>query len=162
MLALPVIGVAVLVAICWLAGGTKDAVIVDADEARAQVLRDEPDFTCDRVLLAQDGRAALVADAGTGELAAVVSFGDKLVTRRLGPGALRSAGIEPVGEGRVLALVTYDHTCRRIEVALAPATAPEPGGAEDEVELDTWLAAAQRCVAAPATNLARIARGREI
>lgn len=150
-LLLPVAGVAAIVLVCWLAGGTGQAEIADAEAARAALREDEPDFAPARVLLARDRRAALLADASGADVGAVMAFGDKLVTRRLAPGAIRSAGVhERPGRGRVLTVLTYDPTCRRIDVALGQS----PESPESPESIDLWLAALQRLVA-PAARPSR-------
>ncbi|HWN66219.1 MAG TPA: hypothetical protein VNM90_01200 [Haliangium sp.] len=152
-LLLPVGGVLAIVLVCWLAGGTGKAIIADAEAARACLRHDEPGFAPARVLLARDRRVALVADDRGTDIAAVMAFGDKLVSRRFARGAIRSASLrEQPGTGRVLTLLTDDHTCRRIDLPLDPGPGPAPGAdtpashqsPESIDSIDLWLAALAR------------------
>lgn len=150
-LLVPLVGVGMIVLICCLAGGLRTAQIASEDAARARVHQDEPDFDAARVLLGRDRRAALLADHSGEDIAAVMSFGDKLVTRRLGRGAVRAVTVREQAGGEVLSIVISDPTCKRIDVALAHA-AGEPGD-HDASELGFWLAAVER-LAAPAEGAA--------
>lgn len=139
-LLLPVVGVLVIVLVCWLAGGTGKALIADAEAARACLRHDEPGFTPARVLLARDRRVALLVDDGGTDIAAVMAFGDKLVSRRFARGAIRSASLrEQPGTGRVLTVLTDDPTCRRIDVVMEQQQSPEP-----PEPIDGWLSALER------------------
>jgi hypothetical protein len=142
-LLLPVAGVLAIVLVCWLAGGTGRAVIDDAEAARACLRHDEPGFTPARVLLARDRRVALLADDSGTDIAAVMAFGDKLVSRRFARGAIRSASLrEQPGTGRVLTVLTDDPTCPRIDVVMG---APEPGDTPGAAGTpDLWLSALAR------------------
>jgi hypothetical protein len=145
-LLLPAAGVTAIVLVCWLAGGAGKAVIADTDAARDRLLQDEPDFAATRVLLAGDRRVALLASDSGGDIAAVMAFGDKLVTRRFSHGSVRSVAVrQQPGARPVLTLLTDDPTCRRIDVALATDQAAAPG---DPIHF--WLSSLQRLIPAPA------------
>jgi hypothetical protein len=145
-LLLPVAGVLAIVLVCWLAGGTGKAVIDDAETVRACLRHDEPGFAPARVLLARDRRVALVADDGGTDIAAVMAFGDKLVSRRFARGAIRSASLrEQPGTGHVLTLLTDDPTCRRIDLPVDSNADPNPGpGREPTESIGLWLSALAR------------------
>jgi hypothetical protein len=148
-LLLPVAGVLAIVLVCWLAGGTGRAVIDDAEAARACLRHDEPGFVPARVLLARDRRVALLADDSGNDIAAVMAFGDKLVSRRLARGVIRSARLrEQPGTGRVLTLLTDDPTCRRIDLVMGTPgsgdTAESPESPESPDSIDLWLSALAR------------------
>jgi hypothetical protein len=132
-LALSVGGVLAIVLVCALAGGTRTAVIAGADVAREQLGHDEPTFQAAHVLVAGDGRTALLANHGGTDVAAVMVLGDKFVTRRFGRGSIRAVELREQPAGRVLSLRTDDPTCRRIDVALDRAE-----------RVDFWVAAMER------------------
>jgi hypothetical protein len=141
---LPAAGVAAIILVCWLAGGTGKAEIADAEAVRAHLRHDEPGFAPARVLLAGDRRVALVADDTSADIAAVMAFGDKLVSRRFARGAIRAARLtEQPGTGRVLTVLTNDPTCRRIEMVLE-AQEPSPDTASAAEPIGAWLAALER------------------
>ncbi len=134
-LVLSVGGVIAIVLVCWLAGGTNKTVIAGADAARIQLQYDEPTFQAAHVLVAGDGRTALLAnDSGT-DVAAVMVFGDKYVTRRFGRGAIRNVALRQQPTGGVMTVLTDDPTCRRIDVVI------DSGGANG---VDFWLSALER------------------
>lgn len=137
-LAFSVGGVIAIVLVCWLAGGTRTAVIADAETARVQLDRDEPSFEAAHVLLAGDRRTALLANDGGTDVAVVMVFGDKLVTRRFARGAIREVALSEQPAGRVLTVLTDDPTCRRIDVVIDK---DEPGGKEGA---ELWIAAMER------------------
>lgn len=142
-LLIPAAGVAAIVLLCWLAGGTGKAVIADAEAARARLRHDEPSFVPARVLLAGDRRVALLADDSGTDVAAVMAFGDSLVSRRFARGSIRDARVhEQPGTGRVLTVLTDDPTCRRIDMVVSRPGAPD--AAEQAHALAPWLAALQR------------------
>jgi hypothetical protein len=158
-LLLPVAGVLAIVLVCWLAGGTGKAVIADAEAARARLREDEPSFAPARVLLASDRRVALIADRSGTDIAAVMAFGDKLVSRRFARGAIRAASLrEQPGTGRVLTLLTDDPTCRRIDMLMdareAQGTAESAGSSESPESIHLWLSALERLMPPPGTEKA--------
>lgn len=134
-LVLSVGGLIAIVLTCWLAGGTSTTVISGAEAARVQLSYDEPTFQAAHVLVAGDGRTALLAnDSGT-DVAAVMVLGDKLVTRRFGHGDIRAVELREQPAGRVLTMLTDDLTCRRIDVAIGP---------NDVAGADFWISAMER------------------
>ena len=168
MLVLAPVAVMALIAVSWLAGGWRDAVIDSADAARARLAadtsQDDAAALAARVLLSTDGRAALLtravgasadgqiddqadkqADKQAGALAgdriaAVVALGDRLVTRHLTPGLVRQVILrERPDGGRLLRIVTHDPTCRRIDLVL------------DAVDLSEWTDMLERLTQAPAS-----------
>lgn len=146
-LVLSVGGVIAIVLACWLAGGTRTAVIAGAEAARAQVGLDEPTFRAAHVLVASDGRSALLASDGGADVAAVMVLGDKLVTRRFGHGSIRDVALREQPAGRVLTVLTDDPTCRRIEVIIDPNGGDGPGGPDGSDGADHagfWVAAMER------------------
>lgn len=146
-LMLSVGGVIAIVLVCWLAGGTRTAVIADAEAARAQLGHDEPSFQAAHVLVAGDGRAALLASDDGADVAAVVVFGDKLVTRRFGRGGIRTVALGEQPAGRVLTVLTEDPTCRRIDVVIAGdgGDGGDGGGGGDGADgAGFWVAAMER------------------
>jgi hypothetical protein len=152
-LLIPAAGVAAIVLLCWLAGGTGKAVIADEEVARARLRHDEPSFVPARVLLAGDRRVALLADDSGTDIAAVMAFGDTLVCRRFARGAIRSARLhEQPDTGRSLTLLTDDPTCRRIDMLVSAPGVPE--APEHAESLAAWLAALQRLAPASAPTAA--------
>lgn len=141
-LVLSVGGVIAIVLVCWLAGGTRTAVIAGAEAARAQVGQDEPTFRAAHVLVAGDGRSALLASDGGADVAAVMVLGDKLVTRRFGHGSIRDVTLREQPAGRVLTVLTDDPTCRRIDVIIDPNGGDGPRDGADGAGF--WLAAMER------------------
>lgn len=149
-LAVSVGGVIAIVLVCWLAGGTRKTVIASADQALEMLSCDEPTFQAARVLVAGDRRTALVAnDSGT-DIAAVMVFGDKFVTRRFGHGSIRSVALRQEPAGGVMTVLTDDPTCRRIEVVIGkdgPNAAESRPGPPETFETDNiefWLSAMER------------------
>ena len=137
-LVLSVGGVIAIVLVCWLAGGTSKTVIADADAARIQLQYDEPTFQAAHVLVAGDGRTALLAnDSGT-DVAAVMVFGDKFVTRRFGRGAIRNVEMRQQPAGGVMTVLTDDPTCRRIDVVIDRDRVSGVDG------VDFWISAMER------------------
>jgi hypothetical protein len=140
-LVLSVGGVTAIVLVCWLAGGARTAVIADAEAARIQLQYDEPTFQAAHVLVAGDGRTALLAnDSGT-DVAAVMVFGDKFVTRRFARGAIRKVELRQQPAGSVMTVRIDDLTCRRIDVVLDRGGADRAGGVDG---VDFWLSAMER------------------
>lgn len=143
---LPIAGVVAIILVCWLAGGTVQAEIADAEAARAHLRHAEPDFAPARVLLAGDRRVALVADDTSADIAAVMAFGDTLVSRRFARGGIRAARLsQRPGAGHMLTVLTGDPTCRRIDMVLhAPAAEESSPSAEPAESIGHWLAALER------------------
>jgi hypothetical protein len=146
-LVLSVGGVTAIVLVCWLAGGARTAVIADAEAARIQLQYDEPTFQAAHVLVAGDGRTALLASGGGTDVAAVMVFGDKLVTRRFGRGAIREVALREQPAGRILSVLTDDPTCRRIDVVIDRdgGDGPDDRDGRDGAEgVGFWVAAMER------------------
>ncbi len=76
------LGVAALIGLVYLFGGSKQASITTAGEALDRFRRDYPHWQDDQVLLSEDGQVALIPSAGD-QIGLVFSVGDTFVTRLL-------------------------------------------------------------------------------
>lgn len=88
------LGVLLLVAITWWLGGWKTARLADEGAALRRLRLDMPDFQADQILLAKDGSAALLREAGSGRLVAVAANGDGFFTRDIQPAQAAAARFE--------------------------------------------------------------------
>lgn len=75
-----VIGIAIVVFAVHRTGGSKVAMLADADEARRRFAEDYPDVPTGNVLLTENGQAAFI-DLGEGKTGIVKSIGGRFLTR---------------------------------------------------------------------------------
>lgn len=89
-----VLGIAAIVLAIHLTGGTRDARLAGAEEARDRFLEDHPDAVITAVALTADRRTAFL-DCGGGQVGMVQGFGDRFLTRLVPAGDIV---IERAGE----------------------------------------------------------------
>lgn len=146
MVILAPLSVAALIVASWLAGGWRTARLEGAEDARARLAADEPGFAVSRVLVAADGRAALLAGEPDGAgVGAVIALGDKLVTRRFGPGEVLAVHLDDELDdgtaGPRLRIVTSDPTCRRVALCLGAGadSEAEADATESDADMSFWM-----------------------
>lgn len=103
-----VVGIGAIVLAVHLTGGTRDAVLQDAEGARQRFAIDYPGAMARAVVLTRDRRAAFLElqDGATG---IVRAFGGHYLTRLVTPGDILR--VEPAGEAALLVMLN-DHTWR--------------------------------------------------
>ncbi|MEZ4382886.1 MAG: hypothetical protein R3A79_16240 [Nannocystaceae bacterium] len=111
------IGVLAAIGLTWIFGGLSDARLGDAEEAARRLAELEPGFESDEVTLAEGGAGALVLGRRDRRpaIAALIPFGDRLVSRVLSPKAV--VAVEAADDG-VLRLRLGDYTSPRIALRL--------------------------------------------
>jgi hypothetical protein len=106
-------GVGLLVALSYVLGGYRDAVLNEAS-MRDRLAFDEPDFAVSDFLISTDGKAAIALDTAKREGAVVFAHGDGLATRRFPIG---SAAVGSDGAALVISL--HDVSKWRVRIAAA-------------------------------------------
>ncbi len=91
IVAIAPLGVAALIGLVYLFGGTTRASFATADEAFERFARDYPQWQGDEAILSDDGHIALIPSATTDEIGLVFAIGDTFVTRLLQPGDFEQA-----------------------------------------------------------------------
>ncbi len=89
LVAIVAIGISLTVAAVHFTGGSRPALVADADHARQIFLGDFPDERPSAATLTTDGRSAFLALTG-GRMGIVQSFGDGFFTRIASPGDVAS------------------------------------------------------------------------
>lgn len=105
LVVLVVVGIVAVVLAVHLTGGSKRAVLADADAARARFREDFPDLRIDKVLLTADGSAALLSLAGG--VGIVQAVGGKFLTRLV---SAKDLAGQPRADGATIALRFHDFT----------------------------------------------------
>lgn len=113
-LAVPAAGTILIIAAIWRLAGRHDARIADAAHARARLGEDWPRFRAGEVLVARNGRLALILEAGGARVALVEAFGDRLPTRIFAQGEILCAE----AKGERLLFAADDATGGRWEMPL--------------------------------------------
>lgn len=109
-------GIGLMVLLNQRLGLNTPAQIASLEDAIRHLDTDQVGFTPgDAVLLADDGRSAVVEEAGTGRLGLLAARGDGVVIRYLGPGSVKSA---KMGEGRDIMLRLDDFTFAPLTIQL--------------------------------------------
>jgi hypothetical protein len=116
------LGVLAAIGLTWAFGGLKDARLVGAEEVAARLAELEPGFESDEITLAEGGAGAMVRGRRDQReaLAALLPFGDRMVSRVLSPGSV--VAVEEADDG-VLRLRLRDYTSPRIALLLPPGEA---------------------------------------
>lgn len=114
-LAISLIGIALMVGLCWALFGLGHAPIADAGAVGADLARDVPGFRAGRCALSRDRLAALVEDARDGSVYLAVARGDGMVTRKL------ARGIALARDGERLTLDLREFTLGRAALELDDA-----------------------------------------
>jgi len=85
------IGVVIVVVVLRWIGGWRDARLEEEGAARARLAEQEPAFVVDAVMMAQEGRGAVVKGGlrGRAAVALLAPLGDRFVVHTLRPGGLR-------------------------------------------------------------------------
>lgn len=131
----PLIAVVVLLLAAWAWGGVRDALLRDADEARAILAVEHPEWRPSLITPSVDGRGALACAPPDESVAVVFAHGDTLTSRLLHAGDLARIE-ESVSESVRARLHLHDLGCPQLELRL-PAS-----------EWATWRPRLQRLVAA--------------
>lgn len=89
------IGVVIVVVVLRLIGGWRDAQLVDEEAARARLREQEPEFVAREVILAREGRGAVVRGRlrGRAAVALLAPLGDRFVVQTLPQGGLRGLAV---------------------------------------------------------------------
>lgn len=93
----PLGGIALILALVWLTGGRRQAVVTGA-AATALLAAPETGFAAEETALSQDGRALLARD-GDGRIAVAFASGAHLAVRRLAPGDIAAVTLERSSDG---------------------------------------------------------------
>lgn len=101
-------GIALVVIVVHLTGGSKRAVLVDARMAKSRFAQDFPNLVIDSVYVTQDGLTAFLG-LRIGRVGVVQSMGDRFFTRLVGAGDLAGA---PRSSAQTLTMQFRDFTWR--------------------------------------------------
>lgn len=113
-----VLGISAMVAANYYLGLHTPAVIASLDDARRKLDIDAVGFNPGPGVLAEDGRSALVEEAGGQRIGLLSTQGDTVVIRYLDPGAVRAARME---EGGSITLSLNDFTFAPVRLGLGDA-----------------------------------------
>jgi hypothetical protein len=123
-----VAGLALVIGAVHVSGLSRQALVSEAEQARARFLVDFPDEATGEVVVSADGKAAFIALPG-GRTGLVHAIGDRFLTRILEPGMVRAVRRE--GDGG-LTLMLEDFTL--------PAERARFLNAADAAKVSNWLA----------------------
>ncbi|WP_300556857.1 hypothetical protein [Maricaulis sp.] len=113
-----IVGISAMVAANHYLGLHTPAVIASLDDAKRKLDIDAVGFQPGRGVLAEDGRSALVEEAGASRIGLLSTQGDTVVIRYLDPGSVRAARME---EGGAITLSLNDFTFAPIRLGLGDA-----------------------------------------
>lgn len=113
-----IVGISAMVAANHYLGLHTPAVIASLDDAKRKLDIDAVGFRAGTGVLAEDGRSALVEEAGAARIGLLSTQGDTVVIRYLDPGSVRAARME---EGGAITLSLNDFTFAPIRLGLGDA-----------------------------------------
>lgn len=110
------LGIAAMVLLNRQLGLSDAAEIGSLDDAARRLDTDQIGFLAGQGLLADDKRAALVEEKGSGRIGLLIASGSDVVIRYLDPGAVKAA---KMGEGRDIHLALNDFTFAPIDISIS-------------------------------------------
>ena len=110
------LGIAAMVLLNRQLGLFDAASITSLDDAARRLDTDQIGFMAGQGILADDNKAALVEEKGSGRIGLLVAAGSDIVIRYLDPGSVRAA---KMGEGRDIHLELNDFTFAPVEFAIS-------------------------------------------
>lgn len=110
------LGIAAMVLLNRQLGLFDAASITSLDDAARRLDTDQIGFMAGQGILADDNKAALLEEKGSGRIGLLVAAGSDIVIRYLDPGSVRAA---KMGEGRDIHLELNDFTFAPVELAIS-------------------------------------------
>jgi hypothetical protein len=120
----PILGIALIVAVVWLLGGRRLVHFADAAAARRAAAEGIHGFTGGEVLLACNGAGALVRAADGDAVVVLTPLGDRIVSRLIEAGGIDRIAHRRDGDVVELTIRTGDFTMRKIRLRLNAVDAP--------------------------------------